>query len=578
MQIDNVADLIAETLIQVGVKRVFGVVGDSLNGLTEALRKRKAIDWVHVRHEEVAAFAAAGEAQITGRLAVCAGSCGPGNLHLINGLFDAHRSRTPVLAIAAQVPSAEIGGGYFQETHPQELFRECSHYCELVSDTAQLPYVLENAIRAAVGKRGVAVLVIPGDVALRPAPRRGISSNAGLLPAMPVVRPAEAELTALAELLNGAKRVTLFCGRGCAGAHGSLMRLAEKLGSPMVHALGGKEHVEFDNPYDVGMTGFIGFSSGYAAMHACDALLMLGTDFPYKQFLPTEAMIAQVDIRPENLGRRCKLDVGIVGDVGATIEALLPKLTAKSERGHLDDSIAYYKKARAGLDELARGTPGHKPIHPQYLARLLSEAASDDAVFTADVGTPTIWAARYLAMNGRRRLVGSWVHGSMANAMAHAIGVQASQPGRQVVSMSGDGGFTMLMGDLITLTQMKLPVKVVIFNNGVLGFVAMEMKASGFIETGVDLQNPDFAAMARAIGIHAVRVDDPGDLPQAIRDVLAHDGPAVLDVVTARQELSMPPTITAEQVKGFSLWVLRAVMSGRGDEVLDLARTNLLSR
>lgn len=578
MQIDNVADLIAETLIQVGVKRVFGVVGDSLNGLTEALRKRKAIDWVHVRHEEVAAFAAAGEAQITGRLAVCAGSCGPGNLHLINGLFDAHRSRTPVLAIAAQVPSAEIGGGYFQETHPQELFRECSHYCELVSDTAQLPYVLENAIRAAVGKRGVAVLVIPGDVALRPAPRRGISSNAGLLPAMPVVRPAEAELTALAELLNGAKRVTLFCGRGCAGAHGSLMRLAEKLGSPMVHALGGKEHVEFDNPYDVGMTGFIGFSSGYAAMHACDALLMLGTDFPYKQFLPTEAMIAQVDIRPENLGRRCKLDVGIVGDVGATIEALLPKLTAKSERGHLDDSIAHYKKARAGLDELARGTPGHKPIHPQYLARLLSEAASDDAVFTADVGTPTIWAARYLAMNGRRRLVGSWVHGSMANAMAHAIGVQASQPGRQVVSMSGDGGFTMLMGDLITLTQMKLPVKVVIFNNGVLGFVALEMKASGFIETGVDLQNPDFAAMARAIGIHAVRVDDPGDLPQAIRDVLAHDGPAVLDVVTARQELSMPPTITAEQVKGFSLWVLRAVMSGRGDEVLDLARTNLLSR
>ncbi|MDB5578268.1 MAG: ubiquinone-dependent pyruvate dehydrogenase [Bradyrhizobium sp.] len=578
MQIENVADLIAETLIQVGVKRVFGVVGDSLNGLTEALRKREAIDWVHVRHEEVAAFAAAGEAQITGGLAVCAGSCGPGNLHLINGLFDAHRSRTPVLAIAAQIPSAEIGGGYFQETHPQELFRECSHYCELVSDTAQLPYVLENAIRAAVGKRGVAVLVIPGDVALRPAPKRGISPNAGLLPAMPVVRPAEAELTALAELLNGAKRVTLFCGRGCAGAHAGLMRLADRLKSPMVHALGGKEHVEFDNPYDVGMTGFIGFSSGYAAMHACDALLMLGTDFPYKQFLPTGAKIAQVDIRPENLGRRCKLDVGIVGDVGVTIEALLPKLTAKSERGHLDDSIAHYKKARAGLDELARGTPGHKPIHPQYLACLLSEAASDDAVFTADVGTPTIWAARYLVMNGRRRLVGSWVHGSMANAMAHAIGAQASQPGRQVVAMSGDGGFTMLMGDLITLRQMKLPVKVVIFNNGVLGFVALEMKASGYIETGVDLQNPDFAAMARAMGIHAIRVEDPGDLPQSIRDVLAHDGPAVLDVVTARQELSMPPTITAEQVKGFSLWVLRAVMSGRGDEVLDLAKTNLLSR
>src|SRR5277367_5669792 len=578
MRIDNVADLIVETLHQAGVKRIFGVVGDSLNGLTDSLRRGKSIEWVHVRHEEVAAFAAAGAAQVTGELAVCAGSCGPGNLHLINGLFDAQRSRTPVLAIAAHIPSSEIGGGYFQETHPQNLFRECSHYCELVSDPAQLPYVLENAIRAAVGKRGVAVLVLPGDVALRSAPRRGISPNAGLLPATPVVRPAEAELTALAELLNSAKRVTLFCGRGCAGAHDNLMKLAEALKSPMVHALGGKEYVEYDNPYDVGMTGFIGFSSGYAAMHACDVLLMLGTDFPYKQFLPSDAGIAQVDIRPENLGRRCKLDLGIVGDVGATIEALLPKLTAKTERKHLNASRAHYKKARAGLDELAQGTPGNKPIHPQYLARLLSEQASDDAVFTADVGTPTIWAARYLAMNGRRRLVGSWVHGSMANAMSHAIGVQAAQPKRQVISMSGDGGFAMLMGDLITLTQMKLPVKTVIFNNGVLGFVALEMKASGFVEMGTDLQNPDFAAMARAMGIHAVRVEDPGELTNAIRDVLAYDGPAVLDVVTATQELSMPPTITAEQVKGFSLWVLRAVMSGRGDEVIDLAKTNLSSR
>jgi pyruvate dehydrogenase (quinone) len=578
MKIENVADLIAETLIQAGVKRIYGVVGDSLNGLTEAMRKRDAIDWIHVRHEEVAAFAAAGESQITGELAVCAGSCGPGNLHLINGLFDAHRSRTPVLAIAAQIPSGEIGGGYFQETHPQELFRECSHYCELVSDVAQLPYVLENAIRAAVGKRGVAVLVIPGDVALRAAPRRGIAPNAGLLPPAPTVLPAEPELTALAKLLNGADRITLFCGRGCAGAHASLMQLAETLKSPMVHALGGKEHVEYDNPYDVGMTGFIGFSSGYAAMHACDVLLMLGTDFPYKQFLPTDCQIAQVDIRPENLGRRCKLDIGLVGDVGATIEALLPKLTVRTNRAHLDSSLAHYKKARAGLDELARGTAGRKPIHPQYLARVLSETAAEDAVFTFDVGTPSIWAARYLQMNGRRRLVGSLVHGSMANAMAQAIGVQTAQPGRQVISVSGDGGFAMLMGDLITLTQVKLPVKIVIFNNGVLGFVALEMKAAGFVETGTDLQNPDFAAMARAMGIHAVRVEDPGDLANAVREMLDHDGPAVLDVVTATQELSMPPTITVEQVKGFSLWMLRAVMSGRGDEVVDLAKTNLLPR
>ncbi len=574
----NVAAVIVETLKQAGIKRIFGVVGDSLNGLTEELRRQNDIAWVHVRHEEVAAFAAAGEAQITGELAACAGSCGPGNLHLINGLFDAHRSRTPVLAIAAQIPSSEIGGGYFQETHPQSLFRECSHYCELVSDPSQLPYVLENAIRAAVGLRGVAVVVIPGDLQVRPAPPRAVSSRAGLLPPAPVVVPAPRELDALARLLNDAGRVTLFCGRGCAGAHAPLLQLAETLKSPIVHALGGKEYVEYDNPYDVGMTGFIGFSSGYAAMHSCDVLLMLGTDFPYKQFLPTNAKIVQVDIRPENLGRRAKLELGIVGDVGATIAALLPNLTPKTSRGHLDAAVAHYKKARRGLDDLAVGTPGHKLIHPQYLAKVISDAASDDAVFTFDVGTPTVWAARYLRMNGRRRMVGSLVHGSMANAMPQAIGIQAAQPKRQVISLSGDGGFTMLMGDLISLTQLKLPVKVVIFNNGVLGFVALEMKAAGFVDTQVDLKNPDFAAMARAMDIYAQRVADPGELPNAVAAMLAHDGPALLDVVTAKHELSMPPTISAEQVKGFSLWVLRAVMSGRGDEVIDLAKTNLLPR
>ncbi|WJR80375.1 ubiquinone-dependent pyruvate dehydrogenase [Bradyrhizobium sp. NP1] len=576
--INNVADLLVATLAQAGVKRIFGIVGDSLNGLTEALRVQEMIEWVHVRHEEVAAFAAAGEAQTTGQLAVCAGSCGPGNLHLINGLFDAHRSRTPVLAIAAQIPSAEIGGGYFQETHPQNLFRECSHYCELVSDPSQLPYVIENAIRAAVGLRGVAVVAIPGDVALRKPVTRALSTSRGLLPPAPNVVPRAEELKSLADLLNGAGRITLFCGRGCAGAHASLLKLAEALKSPIVHALGGKEFVEYDNPYDVGMTGFIGFSSGYAAMHACDALVLLGTDFPYKQFLPDDCQIAQVDIRPENLGRRCKLDLGLVGDIGATIDALLPLLKTKADRRHLDDAIAHYRKARQGLDDLARGKPGQRPIHPQYLAKLVSDLATDDAIFTADVGTPTIWAARYLKMNGRRRLIGSWVHGSMANAMPHAIGAQAADPRRQVISLSGDGGFTMLMGDLITLTQMKLPVKVVIFNNGVLGFVALEMKAAGYLDTYVDLKNPDFAAMANAMGIHARRVEDPGELQGALGDILAHDGPALLDVVTAKQELSMPPTIAVEQVKGFSIWVLKAVMSGRGDEVLDLAKTNLLPR
>ncbi|MFK8253487.1 ubiquinone-dependent pyruvate dehydrogenase [Ancylobacter terrae] len=573
----NIAKLMVDTLEAAGVARIYGVVGDSLNGLTEALRGSR-IDWVHVRHEEAAAFAAAGESQVTGRLAVCAGSCGPGNLHLINGLFDAQRTRTPVLAIAAQIPSSEIGGGYFQETHPQNLFRECSVYCEMVSDPSQMPFVLENAIRAAVGERGVAVIVVPGDVALRPAPERAVSPAAGLLPAPAVVTPAVTQIEALADLMNGAGRVTLFCGRGCAGAHSELMALAEALKSPIVHALGGKEHVEYDNPYDVGMTGFIGFASGYEAMHACDLLVLLGTDFPYKQFLPTGIRIAQVDIRPSQLGRRCKLDLGVVGDVRATLAAVLPLLTTKTDRHHLDHSLSRYKSARKGLDDLAVGTPGRRPIHPQYLAKVVSDLAAEDAVFTFDVGTPTIWAARYVTMNGRRQLVGSLAHGSMANAMPQAIGIQASQPKRQVISLSGDGGFAMLMGDLITLTQEKLPVKVVIFNNGVLGFVALEMKAAGFVGLGTDLENPDFAAMARAMGILGVRVEDPGDLPGAVAQVLAHDGPAVLDVVTAKQELSMPPTIGLEQAKGFGLWMIRAVMSGRGDEVLDLAKQNLLPR
>ncbi|GBU17849.1 MULTISPECIES: ubiquinone-dependent pyruvate dehydrogenase [Methylobacterium] len=585
MTIETVSDLFVETLQQAGVQRIYGVVGDSLNGITESIRARGKIDWVHVRHEEAAAFAAGAEAQLTGRLAVCAGSCGPGNLHLINGLYDCHRSRTPVLAIAAQIPSAEIGGGYFQETRPEALFRECSHYCETVLSPEQLPFVLENAMRAAIGLGGVAVVIIPGDVALKDAPRRGIAPNPGLIPAAPSVVPSDASLDALAEMLHGASKVTLLCGRGCAGAHAELLQLAETLKSPIVHALGGKEFVEPDNPYDVGMTGLIGFSSGYAAMKGCEVLLMLGTDFPYKQFYPTEAKVAQVDLRPQQLGRRCKLDLGLVGGVKETIRALLPRLSAKADRAWLDASLKHYRKAREGLDELATGTPakgwfglksGGKVIHPQYLAKLVSEAAADDAVFTADVGTPTIWAARYLHMNGRRRLLGSWVHGSMANAVAQGIGAQAAQPGRQVVSLSGDGGFAMLMGDLLTLRQQGLPLKIVVFNNGSLGFVEMEMKAAGYIETGVSLENPDFAALARSAGLHGVRVEDPAELEGAVRDVLSHDGPALLDAVVARQELSIPPKIDGQQVKGFSLYLLRAVMSGRGDSVLDLAKTNLI--
>jgi len=571
----NVADLLLSALHSVGVRRIYGVVGDSLNGLTEALRQRGDMDWIHMRHEEAAAFAAGAEAHLTGSLAVCAGSCGPGNLHLINGLYDCHRSRVPVLAIAAQIPSAEIGRNFFQETRPENLFQDCSHYCAQVTGVEQLPGVFETAIRAAIGQRGVAVVVIPGDVALREV-AGALSAAVALAPRPPVVVPEAAGIDALAALLNASTATTLLCGRGCAGAHDGLLRLAEALKAPIVHALGGKEHVEYDNPFDVGMTGLIGFSSGYHAMLDCDTLLMLGTDFPYRQFYPEHAKVAQVDLRPENLGRRTRLDLGLVGDVGATIAALLPKLRVRTDRGHLDRGLAHYRKAREGLDELATGTPGHKPIHPQYLAKVLSDAAAADAVFTFDVGTPTVWAARYLQMNGQRRMIGSLAHGSMANAMPQAIGAQAACPGRQVISLSGDGGFAMMMGDVLTLNQQRLPVKIVIFNNSVLGFVALEMKAAGFLETGTALTNPDFAGMARAIGIHGIRVEDPGELPAAVAAILAHDGPALLDVVTNPQELALPPSIKPEQAMGFSLWALRAVMSGRGSELVELARTNLL--
>ena len=573
----NVAELVVDTLRNACVERIYGVSGDSLNGITEALRTRDAIRWVHVRNEETAAFAAAGEAHLTGKLTVCAGSCGPGNTHLINGLYDANRSRVPVLAIAAQIPSGEIGSGYFQETHPERVFQECSVYCELVSSPNQLPRTLECAIRTAVGQRGVAVVVIPGDVALLPAENVDVmAAPRALLPAPPLVRPHDDDLDSLADLLNESRKVTLLCGRGCTGAHDPLMRLADRLKSPIVHALGGKEAVEWDNPFDVGMTGLIGFASGYRAMLKCDTLLMLGTDFPYRQFYPTDARIAQVDLRPENLGRRCKIELGLVGDVGETITALLPRLTERNERAHLDDSIAHYKKARSGLDDLAVGRPGRKPIHPQYLTRTLDSLAAADAVFTCDVGTPTVWAARYVAMNGRRRLIGSFVHGSMANALPQAIGAQAAFPGRQVISLSGDGGFAMLMGDFLTLKQASLPVKVVLYNNSTLGFVQMEMQAAGQLDWGVNLVNPDFAAMARAAGVHAIRVEDPKDLETAITDFLRHPGAALLDVVTATQELTIPPHIKAAEVKGFGLFTLRAIIDGRGSELMDLARTNLL--
>jgi pyruvate dehydrogenase (quinone) len=573
----TVADRLAEILVAAGIKRIYGIVGDSLNGLTDSIRRQAKIEWVHVRHEEVAAFAAGAEAHLTGELAVCAGSCGPGNLHLINGLFDCHRSRVPVLAIAAQIPSSEIGSDYFQETHPDQLFKECSHYCEFISGASQMQRTLELAIRQAVTDRGVSVVVIPGDVALQPAAAAADPQPANLLPARPAEPAANEALDRLAALLNGENRVTMLCGSGCQGAHDQVLALAERLRAPIVHALRGKEHVEWDNPYDVGMTGLIGFSSGHYAMIDSDVLLMLGTDFPYRQFYPrgSSVRIAQVDLRADAIGRRAPVDLAVIGDVRATVDALLPRLKAKRDTGHLDRARQHYRKARKGLDELARARSDKPLIHPQQIAKAINDLAANDAVFTCDVGLPTVWAARYLAMNGKRRLIGSFWHGSMANAMPQAIGAQAAFPGRQVISLSGDGGFTMLMGDLLTLVQHRLPVKVVVFNNGALGFVELEQKSTGFLNYGTELNNPDFALIAEAAGIRGIRIEDPAKVEDGIAAAFAHDGPVLVDAVVNRTELSMPPTITLEMAKGFTLYMMKAVMNGRADEVIDLAKTNL---
>ena len=569
----TVADIVVATLESSGVRRIYGLPGDSLNGLTDALRRSSGVTWQHVRHEEAAAFAAAGEAAVTGELAVCAASCGPGTLHLINGLFDAQRSRVPVLALATHIPLSEVGSGYFQETHPQELFRECSVYTELVSVPAQLPRILHIAMRTAIERRGVAVVVIPGEIFQSPLPRSTPAS--AIRPTMPIVRPSDDELAAAAEVLNAARAVTILAGAGCQGAHDELIAIADRLKAPVVHALRGKEFVEYDNPYDVGMTGLLGFASGYRAMEHCDALLMLGTDFPYVPFYPDSAEIVQVDIRGENIGRRRPVDVALVGSVRDTIAALLPRLRDGRDDEHLARMTAHYRRARDRLDALAVAGDDGGPLHPQVVAAAIDRLAADDAVLIPDVGTPTLWAARYLRMNGRRRLIGSFSHGTMANALPQAIGVQAACPGRQVVALSGDGGFAMLMGELLTLRQHRLPVKVVVFDNGALSFVELEMKADGIVNYGTDLDNPSFAEVARAAGLYGARVERPAELEDVLRTAFAHPGPAVVDVLTLRQELAIPPRITFAEAKGFTLWATRSILSGAGDEVLEVARTNL---
>ncbi|MEV6673478.1 pyruvate dehydrogenase [Streptomyces sp. NPDC051162] len=570
----TVAEQFVDILVRAGVRRLYGVVGDSLNPVVDAVRRNAAVDWVQVRHEETAAFAAGAEAQLTGRLAACAGSCGPGNLHLINGLYDAHRSMAPVLALASHIPSSEIGTGFFQETHPDQLFRECSHYSELISSPRQMPRVLRTAVQHAIGQGGVSVISLPGDIAGQQAPEAG--ADHAPLPARPSVRPGDTEIDALARMVDEAGKVTLFCGSGTAGAHDEVMTFAERVKAPVGHALRGKEWIQYDNPYDVGMSGLLGYGAAYEATHECDLLILLGTDFPYNAFLPDDVRIVQVDVRPERLGRRSRLDLAVWGDVRETLRCLTPKVRAKGDRAFLDRMLKKHADALEGVVKAyTRKVEKHTPIHPEYVASVLDEEAADDAVFTVDTGMNNVWAARYLTPNGRRRVIGSFTHGSMANALPQAIGAQFLDPGRQVVAMSGDGGFSMLMGDFLTLVQYGLPVKVVLFNNSSLGMVELEMMVSGLPSYGTTNRNPDFAALARAAGAHGVRVEKPKQVRDALRDAFRHKGPALVDIVTDPNALSIPPKISAEMVSGFALSAGKMVLDGGVGRMLQMARSNL---
>ncbi|MDA3629684.1 pyruvate dehydrogenase [Saccharopolyspora sp. WRP15-2] len=569
----TVADQLIEVLVQAGVRRIYGIVGDSLNPVVDAVRRTEGIEWVHVRHEEAAAFAAGAEAQMTGRLAVCAGSCGPGNLHLINGLFDAHRSGAPVLALASHIPSAQIGTGFFQETHPEELFNECSHFCELLSQPEQMPRLLRTAIQTASGRRGAAVLVLPGDVAEKPV---ASSTGLGIIECEPpTVVPSQDQLLALAEKLNQAERPMFFCGAGTRGAHQEVMELAARVNAPVGHALRGKEWIQYDNPFDVGMSGLLGYGACYDAMHRADLVVLLGTDFPYDNFLP-QANTVQVDIEPAHLGRRTVLDLAVHGDVAETIRAVLPHVQQKTDRSYLDRMLREHAgQLERVVDAYTRNVETQVPIHPEFVADVLDDLAADDAVFTVDTGMCNVWAARYITPNGRRRVLGSFVHGSMANALPQAIGAQICEPERQVISMSGDGGLAMLLGDLLSLRTHRLPVKVVVFNNSSLGMVKLEMLVDGLPDFGTDHDHVDFAAIAAAAGIHSVRVEKPGEVRDALADALQRPGPALVDVVTDPNALSIPPRITGDQVKGFALAVSRTVLSGGVGKMIQLARSNL---
>ena len=573
----NVAEQIVAQLVDAGVHRIYGIVGDSLNPIVDAVRKtggsaKGGIDWIHVRHEEAAAFAASAEAQLTGKLAVCAGSCGPGNLHLINGLYDANRTGAPVLAIASHIPSVQIGSTYFQETHPDRVFEECSVYNELISSAAQSPRTVNSAIRHAVGLGGVAVITLPGDITDLKAVEH-VPTYAPVRPA--TLTPNPADIDEAAALLNKADKVAIFAGAGVEGAHDEVIALADALKAPIGHSLRGKHFIQYDNPFDVGMTGLLGYGAAAEGMNDADVLILLGTDFPYDQFLPDTPTI-QVDTHAEKLGRRTDVDLAIHAQVKPFIEALLPHLRAGRSDSFLKAKIKKHAEImHAPVGAYTRNVEKMRPIHPEYAAHLLNETAAKDAIVTADTGMCNVWTARYIDPLGTRRIIGSLLHGSMANALPMALGAQVAYPDRQVVSVSGDGGLSMLLGELITAKMYDLPVKVVVFNNSTLGMVKLEMLVNGLPDFQTDVPDTNYAEIARAIGFHAERVEDASRLEGAYREAFAAPGPALVEAITDPNALSLPPAITGGQVLGFATAMSKIVLNRGIAEAFSMATSNM---
>lgn len=568
-----VAEQIVQLMVEAGIQRVYGVVGDALNPLTDALRRGGQLRWISVRHEEVAAFAAGADAQLTGRPAACAGTCGPGNLHLINGLYDAHRNGAPVFAIAGQVPTRFVGTDYFQETHPETIFQGCTCYCQVASTATQAITMSRLALQAAMVQRGVGMVTIPGDVLDQKAevalPERSFHGQD------PRVRPGDADLDRMVALLDAAKRPILFGGEGCRLARDQVLALAQALQAPVGFTFRGKDILEADNPYAVGMTGLLGWGGLAHGLASCDLLIMLGTDFPYAQFLPREARIIQVDSRAEHLGRRAPLTLGLCGHVAETIDALLPRLRPRDDHAFLDEVREAHGVAAGHLQAYVAHGGKDGALRPEQVADLVNQLAAPDAIFTADTGMSCVWAARYLTFRRGQRFLASFGHGTMANAMPQAIGAQLACPDRQVIALCGDGGLTMLLGDLLTVVAQKLPIKFVLFNNSSLGMVRVEMMVGGYPFFGTEVENPDLAAVAAAMGLHAERVEKAADLRGALERALAHPGPALVDVTTDPNALSMPPRTTFAEVKGFALAMTRMVFDGKADEVVEMASANL---